>query len=75
MAPSLKPFSSWDEVLAHVSSKSVAGFYYHAPLDYGPTYVIAKRRGNGRKIRILAPSAECDSFWADESHLSRCFHI
>ena len=68
-------FETWDQVLEYVTkgkcSLDSCGIYYQAPMDYRPVLVLAKRRGNGRKVRIIPPGLLADPFWADAGHLDR----
>jgi hypothetical protein len=62
-------FDSWDAVLTFV--RAGGRLYYQAPLDYRPVAVGASVRGNGRKVRVVPPTRDCDPFWADAGHLDR----
>lgn len=68
-----RQFDTWAQVIAHVFDNKP--IWYQAPLDVRPVpvtaYVIVKTGKYTRKVRVIPPSSDADSFWADAGHLER----
>jgi hypothetical protein len=67
-APTFTPYSSWFEILDDAACKP-DGIWYHAPLDFAPKPVIARKLFQNGKIRFEAPGGTL--FTTDPSHLDR----
>ena len=65
------PFATWQEVLDYAKARN--GLWYKAPMDLRATFVGVRRITKNRKMRLDPLSLDADAFWANESHLSRCF--